>query len=49
MEYFGEEYFYKEIEKTDAYYKTMEKAHDQIEARGYYQTEIIVWLIQKKE
>lgn len=36
------------IEKTGNYYKTIEKAHGQIEIREYYQTEEIGWLSQKK-
>ena len=49
MEYFAEEEFCKEIEKAGSYYKTVEKAHGQIETREYYQTENIKWLTQKKE
>ena len=30
------------------YYRTIEKAHSQIEIREYYQTEDIRWLSQKK-
>ena len=48
-EYFDNEEFRREIEKTGAYKKTMEKAHNQIEIREYYQTEDIKWLSQKKE
>lgn len=48
-EYFDNEEFRRKIEKTDAYKKTMEKAHNQIEIREYYQTEDIKWLSQKKE
>lgn len=48
-EYFDNEELRRKIEKTDAYKKTMEKAHNQIEIREYYQTEDIKWLSQKKE
>ena len=48
-EYFENSEFRKEIEKSGAYKKTMEKAHGQIEIREYYQTEDIKWLEQKKE
>ena len=48
-DYFAEGEFCKEIEKTGAYKKTIEKAHGQIETREYYQTEEISWLSQKKE
>lgn len=48
-EYFDNEEFRRKIEKTDSYKKTMEKAHNQIEIREYYQTEDIKWLSQKKE
>lgn len=48
-EYFEEEEFRKEIEKSCGYKKTVEKAHGQIETREYYQSEEIGWLSQKKE
>lgn len=48
-EYFEEEEFRKEIEKSSGYKKTVEKAHGQIETREYYQSEDIRWLSQKKE
>ncbi len=48
-EYFDNEEFRREIEKTGAYKKTLEKAHNQIEIREYYQTEDIKWMSQKKE
>ena len=37
-----------QIRKAGNYYKTIEKAHGQIEIREYYQTEEIGWLPQKK-
>ena len=48
-EYFENAEFQKEIERSGAYKKTIEKAHGQIEIREYYQTEDIKWLYQKKE
>ena len=48
-EYFSDKEFEKEIEKAGNYKKTIEKAHNQIEKREYYQTEDIRWLSQRTE
>lgn len=39
----------EKIRKKGNYYKSIEKAHEQIEKREYYQTAEIGWLRQKKE
>ena len=39
---------YEEIKNKGNYYRTIEKAHNRIEIREYYQTEDIKWLFQKK-
>ena len=38
----------EELKNSGNYYRTIEKAHSQIEIREYYQTEDIKWLSQKK-
>lgn len=38
----------EELKNSGNYYRTVEKAHSQIEIREYYQTEDIKWLSQKK-
>ena len=38
----------EELKRNRNYYRTIEKAHSQIEIREYYQTEDIKWLSQKK-
>jgi len=38
----------EELKNSGNYYRTIEKAHNQIEIREYYQTEDIKWLSQKK-
>lgn len=48
-EYFSDKEFQEEIKKAGNYKKTMEKAHNQVEKREYYQTEDIRWLSQRKE
>ena len=47
-EYFGDSEFCEQIKKDGNYKRTVEKAHGQIEAREYYQTEDIKWLNQRK-
>jgi len=43
-DFFKDEYFLLQIEKSGRYSKTVEKARSQIEMREYYQTDDIAWL-----
>ncbi len=47
--YFGDMETRRKIKENGGYKSTTEKAHRQIEKRGYYQTDDIRWLSQKKE
>lgn len=46
-EYFFDDEFKSKIKKGGAYFKTVEKAHGQIETREYYQTKFISWMEEK--
>lgn len=47
--YFSDEKIRREIQEKKNYICIVEKAHGQLEKGGYYQTENIGWLPQKKE
>lgn len=49
IDYFAEEEFLKGIINQGGYKKTVEKAHNQIEIREYYQTSDIKWLTNKEK
>ena len=46
--FFTEKEIHEKIKEHGNYWRTIEKAHGQIEIREYYQTEDIKWLSQKK-
>lgn len=46
-DYLDDVFFQKEIKHQKGYFRTLEKAHGQVETREYFQTQIIGWMEEK--